>query len=77
MAHVCLYALVLAVSPPSAGPWLPRALHFPPEMEGLQKQFGDVFGEVPHGLPLDRNVGHTIPLEPGSAPPYRSLYPSS
>ena len=28
MAHVCLYALVPALSPPSAGHWLPQALHW-------------------------------------------------
>ena len=47
---------------------------FPPEMQGLGEEFGDVFGEVPHGPPPARNVGHTIPLEPGSTPPFRPLY---
>ena len=46
----------------------------PPEMQGLGKDFGDVFGEVPHGLPPARNVGHTIPFEPGSTLPFRPLY---
>ena len=47
---------------------------FPPEMQGLGKEFGDIFGEVPQGLPPACNVGHTIPLEPGSTPPFRPFY---
>ena len=47
---------------------------FLPEMQGLGKELGDVFGEVPHGFPPARNVGHAIPLEPGLAPPFRPLF---
>ena len=37
-------------------------------------EFQDVFEAPPPGLPPDRDVGHTIPLEPGHAPPWRPLY---
>jgi hypothetical protein len=30
--------------------------------------------ELPCGLPLERNVGHSIPMEPGAPPPFRPLY---
>jgi hypothetical protein len=43
-------------------------------MQDLGEEFADVFGEVPHGLPPARTVGHTIPLEPGLIPPFRPLY---
>ena len=42
---------------------------FPPGMQGLGKEFSDVFGEVLHGLSPDFNVGHTITLEQGLVPP--------
>ena len=29
---------------------------------------------LPEGLPPERNIGHTIPLEPGSKPPFRHAY---
>ena len=47
---------------------------FPPKMQGLGKEFGDVFSEVPHGLPPARNAGHTLALERRSTPPFRPLY---
>ena len=35
----------------------------------------DVFHDkLPAGLPPDRGVGHTIPLEPGSKPTYGPMY---
>ena len=49
----------------------------PPEMQELGEEFTDVFGDLPHGLPPARNVGHKIPLEPRSIPPFRPLYRSS
>ena len=49
-------------------------LEFPVEMQPLVKEFADVFAAPPSGLPPARNVGHTIPLEPGAVPPFRPLY---
>jgi len=36
--------------------------------------FRDVFQDVPVGLPPDRGIGHTIPLEPGAKPPFKPIY---
>ena len=33
----------------------------PPELKESGQEFSDVFGDVPHGLPPARNVGHMIP----------------
>ena len=46
----------------------------PPEVQELVAKYDDVFAPPPAGLPPDRNVGHTIPLEQGAVPPYRPLY---
>lgn len=43
-------------------------------MQKLVDEYHDVFSEVPAGLPPDRGVGHTIPLEPDSRPPFRNVY---
>ena len=41
----------------------------------LLKEYEDVFRlELPRGLPPVRNVGHSIPLEPGAPPPFRPMY---
>jgi transposase InsO family protein len=44
------------------------------EMQSLLTEFADVFKPVPPGLPPDHHVGHTIPLLPGSVPPFRKTY---
>jgi hypothetical protein len=30
--------------------------------------------ELPRGLPSERNVGHSIPMEPGAPPPFWPMY---
>jgi len=49
-------------------------MQHPAEARGLLREFGDVFEPPPDGLPPDRGVGHTIPLEPGHTPPFKGLY---
>jgi hypothetical protein len=49
-------------------------MQHPAEAQGLLREFGDVFEPPPDGLPPDRGVGHTIPLEPGHTPPFKGLY---
>ncbi len=49
-------------------------LVLPPEVQELVALYDDVFAPPPAGPPPDRNVGHTIPLEPGAVPPYRPSY---
>lgn len=46
----------------------------PAEIESLLLEYRDVFQEVPAGLPPDRGVGHTIPIEPGAKAPFKGLY---
>ena len=44
---------------------------------GLQKlleEFLELFGPIPKGRPMHRGEGHTIPLLPGSSPPWRGVY---
>jgi hypothetical protein len=36
--------------------------------------FNDVFQDIPDGLPLDRGLSHTIPLEEGSKPTFCLIY---
>ncbi|CAI7801038.1 unnamed protein product [Closterium sp. NIES-54] len=43
-------------------------------MKALAEEYFEVFQPIPDGLPPDRAVGHTIPVEPGKAPPFRPLY---
>ena len=52
----------------------PAQTEFPAQMQELGKEFADVFQPTPAGLPPVRDVGHTIPLEPGGKPPFRPLY---
>jgi len=40
----------------------------------LLQEFSDVFESPPDGLPPDRGVGHAIPLEPQTSPPFRPMY---
>lgn len=46
----------------------------PAQIQGLLTSYADVFAELPAGLPPDRGVGHTIPLQEGAKPPFRNLY---
>ena len=44
-------------------------------LNALLHEYHDVFPEaLPPGLPPERNIGHTIPLEPGSKPPFGHPY---
>ncbi|CAI7866323.1 unnamed protein product [Closterium sp. NIES-53] len=49
-------------------------LHSKVEMKALAEDFKEVFEPIPDGLPPDRTVGHTIPVETGKALPFRLLY---
>ena len=45
------------------------------ELNALLHEYHDRFPEaLPPGLPPERNIGHAIPLEPGSKPPFRHAY---
>ena len=44
------------------------------EIKDLIEEYKDVFAETPAGLPPDRGVGHTIPLESDAKPPFRGVY---
>ncbi|GJP80461.1 hypothetical protein CLOP_g10671, partial [Closterium sp. NIES-67] len=57
-----------------AGTPTPDIEDFPPQMKVLADEFKEVFESIPDGLPPDRAVGHTIPVEPGKLPPFRPLY---
>ncbi len=53
-----------------AGGLVPEA-----SMRSLLQEYQDVFPEnLPPGLPPERGTGHTIPMEPGAAPPFRPIY---
>ena len=46
-----------------------------PELRALLTQYKDVLRTtLPAGLPPERGEGHTIPLEPGAAPPCKHMY---
>ena len=50
----------------------------PEECRDLIQEFSDVFPEkLPYGLPPDRGDAHAIELEPGSKPPFQSIYHQS
>jgi hypothetical protein len=41
------------------------------KLADLLKEYEDVLKlELPRGLPPKRNVGHSIPVEPGASPPF-------
>ena len=43
-----------------------------PKLDALLREHDDRFmSSLPEGLPPERNIGHTIPLEPGSKPPFK------
>ena len=45
------------------------------DLNGLLHEFSDRFMDtLPEGLPPERNIGHSIPLEPGSEPPFKHPY---
>ncbi len=45
------------------------------ELNALLREYHDRFPEaLPLGLPPEHNIGHAIPLEPGSKPPFRHAY---
>ena len=45
------------------------------ELNALLHEYHDRFLEaLSPGLPLKRNIGHAIPLEPGSKPPFRHAH---
>jgi hypothetical protein len=45
------------------------------KLADLLKRYEDVFKlELPRGLPPERNVGHSIPVEPGAPPPFWPMY---
>ena len=59
---------------PESRPDLPEATGLIPKakMDALLAKYADVFpDDLPAGLPPDRNIGHTIVLEPNTIPPYR------
>ncbi|KAJ9534690.1 hypothetical protein QJQ45_013074 [Haematococcus lacustris] len=43
-------------------------------MTTLLKSHAEVFEEIPAGLPPERGVGHTIPLEPDTQPQWARMY---
>ena len=46
-----------------------------PKLDALLHEYDDRFmSSLPEGLPPERNIGHTIPLEPGSKPPLKHPY---
>jgi hypothetical protein len=46
-----------------------------PRLSELLSEFSDVFQDpLPAGLPPERSEGHSIPIEPGHPPPFRSMY---
>ena len=40
----------------------------------LVKAYEDIFQPIPPGLPPEREIAHTIPLEEGHKPPFRPIY---
>ena len=45
-----------------------------PGLQGVLDEYKDVFSPMPEGLPPARGVGHTIPLEPGTIPPFKAMF---
>ena len=52
----------------------PAGTEFPTQMQELSQKFAYVFQPTPAGLPLVRDVRHTIPLEPRAKPPFKPMY---
>ncbi|KAJ9518360.1 hypothetical protein QJQ45_010314 [Haematococcus lacustris] len=49
------------------------SINEPSQLDALLAEYSDVFTPLT-GLPPDRPVGHTIPLEPGNRPPATPMY---
>ena len=47
---------------------------YPEKMKDLAAEFADVFKDTPARLPPQRDMGHSILLEPGAVPPNKPLY---
>ena len=45
-----------------------------PKLKSVIREFWEVFQDLPPGLPKDRNVSHTIPMEPGHRPTWGPVY---
>ena len=46
-----------------------------PNLVGLLHEYSDkLLTALPEGLPPERNIGHTIPLEPGVKPLFKHAY---
>jgi hypothetical protein len=46
---------------------------YPAEVQSVLHQYNDVFAEITE-LPPERNITHTIPLQPGAQPPVTRMY---
>ena len=45
------------------------------ELQSILHEYKDCFPEsLPEGLPVERDVVHTIPTEAGAAPPYKPVH---
>ncbi|KAJ9523325.1 hypothetical protein QJQ45_005365 [Haematococcus lacustris] len=69
-------AALIHVSAANATPAAPKAAkehECSAPIKALIKQYAQVFDDL-QGLPPERNIAHTIPLEPGAKPPFRPMY---
>ena len=77
-SHMCHLVVVQPTEAPTARRVVvgqDRGLVPEDTMRALLSEYADVFPvELPPGLPPVRQVGHTIPLVPGSAPPFKAMY---
>jgi hypothetical protein len=75
MLVACAPKCTVAGSVPLSGPNTDAGKVVPDsQMKALLSEFADVLQPVPPGLPPDRDVGHTIPLLQGHAPPFKRTY---
>ncbi len=51
-----------------------QAAEYPEEIQQIIDEYPDVFAELPPGLPPERDISHTIPLQPGATPPAKRMY---
>jgi len=66
--HLIFLHQITDLQPPS-----PTPSTIPPDLQPLLDQYQDVFSD-PKGLPPDRPIKHTIPLDPAASPPSRMPY---
>ncbi|KAJ9524664.1 hypothetical protein QJQ45_024262 [Haematococcus lacustris] len=69
-------AALIHVSAANATPIATKAAkehEYSAPIKALIKQYAQVFDDL-QGLPPERNIAHTIPLEPGAKPPFRPMY---